>query len=412
MTKSEVPPLDDALQADLTALEALVVGNDELRQLEQLLAGFNLFETLGNVRREERHSDFLAFLLGPAQPHGFEEGFLRGFVQAALSAEPETPSTIRRIDAALFDLSEARVEREWNNIDVMVTCASERFVLLIENKIDTGEHSDQLRRYLEVVRGRFPGWSILPVFLTREGQPASHSNYHPVSYSDVHSVLNGLWGKLGNSLPPDVEVAVRHYLQMLERHIMDDTPIAVLARKIYARHTRALDIIFEHRPDAQEAIRRELVSLIEATEGTRLVYASKAYIQFVPVAWDSVETLREGSDGSWVKSPEILRFEFKQQGGLSLHLMVGPGEDSLRSRLHEISGRSEHKALFKHRSKTLGRVWTQFWRLAVYSKGDEADLSTEEKIEKVRQAWKTFVNGQLPVLTAVFVEEFIGPRTP
>ena len=68
------------------------------------------------------------------------------------------------------------------------------------------------------------------------------------------------------AVPPDVEVAIRHYVELLERHIMEDTPIAVLARKIYRRHARALDLILEHRPDAQEVMLHEIVRCVEALQ--------------------------------------------------------------------------------------------------------------------------------------------------
>ena len=43
-------------------LEDFVVGNPDLTRLETELAQFNLFEAIGVVRSEVRHSDFLAYL--------------------------------------------------------------------------------------------------------------------------------------------------------------------------------------------------------------------------------------------------------------------------------------------------------------------------------------------------------------
>ena len=37
--------------------------SDGLEKLEGMLSGFNIFEAIGAVNRELRHSDFLAFLL-------------------------------------------------------------------------------------------------------------------------------------------------------------------------------------------------------------------------------------------------------------------------------------------------------------------------------------------------------------
>jgi len=397
-------PDTDLMKTDLAALEAFVIANDELNELEQLLAGFNLFEALGNVRREERHSDFLAFLLNPAQPHGLDDAVLRAFIHLSLQAKPIEPTPIRRIDAALFEMSGVRVEREWNNIDILVTSESDKFVLLVENKVDTDEHSDQLRRYLDIVHARFPDWSVLPVFLTRDGHEASHPSYHCVSYSGIHAVLTAILARQRAGLPPDIEVVVRHYVEMLERHIMEDTRIAQLARKIYARHSRALDLIFEHRPDSQEQMREELVAAIGERDDLRLVYASKADIQFVPVAWDGIEELHRGGDGAWAKQTDILRFEFRQYGGLSLHLLVGPGQESIRRKLYAESGKAKHGGLFKKRSKKLTGQYTQFWRLGFLSKSDDAELSVQEKSIKFRDAWQVFLSGALPKLTEVFVE--------
>jgi len=47
-------------------LERFVFDNEELRRLEELLGGFNIFDALGIAGAEIRHSNFLAWLLeGP-----------------------------------------------------------------------------------------------------------------------------------------------------------------------------------------------------------------------------------------------------------------------------------------------------------------------------------------------------------
>ena len=48
---------------DRQVLEAFLVENPDLERLELLLDEFNLFEAVGVVRQELRHSDFLGFLL-------------------------------------------------------------------------------------------------------------------------------------------------------------------------------------------------------------------------------------------------------------------------------------------------------------------------------------------------------------
>ncbi|MGF2010218.1 MULTISPECIES: hypothetical protein [unclassified Nostoc] len=50
-----MPPTERAL------LESLILENEDLEKLESKLAQFNIFEAIGVVRQELRHSNFLAF---------------------------------------------------------------------------------------------------------------------------------------------------------------------------------------------------------------------------------------------------------------------------------------------------------------------------------------------------------------
>ena len=47
---------------------------------------------------------------------------------------------------------------------------------------------------------------------------------------------------------------------------MDESQIAELCRRIYRKHQRALDLIYEYRPDLQEEIRHLLETLIKEKE--------------------------------------------------------------------------------------------------------------------------------------------------
>ena len=51
------------MNEDRKTLEDLVIDNPDLERLEALLEEFNIFEVLGAVNVELRHSEFLAFLM-------------------------------------------------------------------------------------------------------------------------------------------------------------------------------------------------------------------------------------------------------------------------------------------------------------------------------------------------------------
>jgi hypothetical protein len=238
-----------ASEPDLhTALEALVIENPDLDRLEALLAEFNLFEAIGAVRHELRHSDFLAFLLDPQQNHGLADSFVTRLLQRVLQSSEDSLLPVTPIDLHLWTLGHIMVLREWQNIDLLLLDEPHRLAVIIENKIDAGEHSNQLNRYHATIRQRYPDWNILPLYLTPDGVLPSVETYLPISYALICEVIEDLTTSRASTLGADVRTLMVHYTQMLRRHIVSDSEIAELCHRIYQKHRRALDLIFEHRP--------------------------------------------------------------------------------------------------------------------------------------------------------------------
>jgi len=97
-------------QDDRKSLEALIVDDDDLGKLEAMIAEFNIFEAIGAVRSELRHSDALAFLLDPSESHGLGDAFLRRFLQKVLAMAQKAPAS--PVDVDVWDLDD--VWRELN----------------------------------------------------------------------------------------------------------------------------------------------------------------------------------------------------------------------------------------------------------------------------------------------------------
>jgi hypothetical protein len=264
-------------------LEALIFDPD-LEKLEALLAQFNIFEALGPVRQERRHSDFLAFLLNPSESHGLSDSLLKRFLRRVLLDVSEPPLGAVEID--LMDMDSARVLREWRNIDILID-DSERngLVVIIENKVDSSEHSNQLTRYQELVRQEYPHARILPVFLTPMGDGPSEKLYCPMSYNTVAEVLQNLLEAQSSTIGSDVRTLLVHYVSMLRRRIVSDSELVELCQKIYRKHQKALDTLFEYRPDLQAEVAKYCTELVNKASGLSLDRISKSYIGFCPEEW-------------------------------------------------------------------------------------------------------------------------------
>src|SRR5947209_11077978 len=74
---------------ELSALEQFVVENDDLLALESLIGRFNIFDALDIARAEIRHSNFLAFILDPAESHGQGQRFLKAILVDLLKTAPD-----------------------------------------------------------------------------------------------------------------------------------------------------------------------------------------------------------------------------------------------------------------------------------------------------------------------------------
>ena len=258
---------DSQTEQDLKALESFLVGNEDLDRLEALLDRFNIFEVIGMVNQELSHSRFLAYLLNPGKNHGLGDLFVKRFLQKILSTADSggerALAPISAIELELWDLSRLTVEREWHHVDILLRDSEHELMVVIENKIRAGERSGQLQRYMRVVEEHYPDWRVVPVFLTPDGTLPSDEAYLAVDYGVVCEVIDGVAESRAAVVNPDVKTLMFHYTEMLRRQIVEDSRVAELCRQIYQKHKRALDLIYEHRPDVQAEIRNLLEVLIE-----------------------------------------------------------------------------------------------------------------------------------------------------
>lgn len=382
---------------DLAAIESFLVDNPDLRDLERQIAPFNFFEALGVVRQELRHSDFLSFLIDPRQNHALGDVVLKRLLQRAVRGRHGL--SLSAIDIDIVSLTMAEVRREWLSIDISIADHENQIAIVIENKIDSDEHSDQCARYWNLMREQYP---MLGIFLTPDGVDSTDSRYISLSYTDVADMIEDLVASDSSTIGAEVRILLSHYVQMLRRHIVEDSQIAELCRRIYQRHKRALDLIYEYRPDRQAQIREALEGFIrEGHPDLILDHCTKTYVRFAVHEWDET-VLFERSP--WTPSGRMLLFEFKNDpAGVKLFLQLGPARDDeandVRTRLF---GAIANKHPMKPQSKLMYQ-WNVLWRRQFLTR---SDIDAEElDVGKLRSAWDSFCRIDLPALRRVVGDE-------
>jgi hypothetical protein len=269
----------------LKALERFVVDNDDLLELESRIAKFNIFDALGIARAEIRHSNFLAFILDPAESHGQGQLFLKAVLMDLLK---EAPSELRPLSPIALDgadLHGVEVRREWKNIDLLITSKEPRFAVVIENKVGAREHSDQLGRYRQTMTDHHPGLPALYVYLTPDGEEPSDESWCQYSYRNIHRVLKRVREMRHNAIGDDVLVFLDHYLSLLEARIMNDDKLDELCRQIYKTHRQALDLIWERAGGPESAALDEVENVLKQDGRWEVIGRSNRYLDLVPKAW-------------------------------------------------------------------------------------------------------------------------------
>lgn len=250
-------------------LKDFLLDIDCLELLSKWTDKFNLFDVLKITRAEIRHSNMLAWLLSPEENHGLGDRVLKAFVQYVIKNFPDNKEVFSTL---LMDFNDCEIKREWRHIDLLAISSKSKFVLCIENKIDTGEHDDQLERYKKEVEKAYPDYKKMYIYLSPNGSDSSNPEYWcSMSYHDVLEIIEKSIRKV--DLSTDINTLVENYIEIIKRDILEDEELIQICRDIYRKHQKALDLIFENKPDKAS----DLADLFRdwATEKNQIIFDKK-----------------------------------------------------------------------------------------------------------------------------------------
>lgn len=382
--------------------------SEELDALEGLLNGFNIFEAIGAVNRELRHSDFLGFLLEPSEKHGLSGKILSHFfIHYFNKFDIENAPSL--IDIGCYDYSNFVIYREWKNIDLFIVSERYKIVLAIENKIWSGEHSDQLSKYQAIVENTYPHFKHFYAYLTPSGLCSDkNDNWLPMSYSDIAMILEKSLLKIKTTSSYSVVFAIEQYLQMLERHIVEDSEISRLCKNIYRQHKHALDLIFEHKPDRASQVNELLISYLnEHGEKWDIVkdHCTKSFIRFSPKKWDNFHFQKSGT-GEWTNSKRTLLFEFQNRGdSINIILVIGPADSETRIKLFDrVQG---NKLLFNtvKSGKLTGKYKRIYTAPILQKRQANEDVDEDVLNAKVKRKIDDFFEKDFPKILSFFNDD-------
>lgn len=382
---------------DATVLKEFLLDIECLDPLAEWTSRFNLFDILKITRVEIRHSNMLAWLLSPNENHGLSDSIIHGFIQYVANSFSDDADVF---DLLLMDCHDFVVQREWHSIDILAVSYNQKFVICIENKIDSKEHDNQLYRYRKQIEDNFPDYRKMYIYLSPEGdEPSDPENWCSMGYQDVLSIVENARRK--TSLLPEAQLLVDNYITTIRRDIVGDEKLARICAEIYAKHQRALDLIFENKPDRAAMLAEIFRSWCVAKDASGEITfvpdkCNKSYTRFKTAAMSEILPDAAEANSGWNTSNYYF-YEIRNPNGRDFYIQLALSSKDIPDDLRVICDRIND--FYPSRQQKDNWQWrTPFG--TKHSKTDE-DLSEDRifeqldrKLEEIR-AFETHLKQQL-----------------
>ncbi len=393
------------MESDRTALQNFCLDNSELVRLQSIVNQFNVFVAAGLTRQEIRHSKFLSFLLNPQAPHGIGSFFLERFLQTVL-ADSEQISPVSQLDLHLWDLDDTLVETERYNIDILITNRHHGLSVIIETKVTATEHSNQLQRYKQIVKEKFPGHRVVPIFLTSDGSQATDPEYIPASFEQVSQVLTEVTDRFQRQLSDDILIAINHYQELLKRHILQNSEIEELCAAIYQKHKQAIDLIIDNIGDDRKVISDRLCEAIEAHPQLEKDYFSKSLVKTCPKLWTSL--IPDNNLPNDITYRVLVLMIRVNSDFVDICTNIQPGDSVVRERIFEVA--KNNTPPYTVGNRKLSRKWCMVSKDILLTTDEMNALDPYALADLAVDRLHAFVENRLPDLTAPLREEFGTPE--
>ncbi len=310
MKPSGEPEIDSSTEESLQKLEAFVL-DEKLRELERSLGKFNLFTTLRLHDREIIHSRMLAWLLSPDESHDLGDLFLRRWLMRVLhnfrGGSANRPSVIQ-VEVAKW--REVEVFTEWkprgskDRLDVLVNLYTEEgqsWQIAIEMKVRSVQAKGQLAKYEQALKKDYPDRDHrILLFLTRDGELADEqTDFVSVDFHHLKEALEEILAERAERLGSGPRGLIENYLNLIKNWFMDDSDIAEQAQRIYSKHSEALELLFQHRPDAVAKVTKILAERLPGVltnPGVEAYRSVRGHCYFIPKCWK----VAANDEGRWV----------------------------------------------------------------------------------------------------------------
>lgn len=342
-----------------TSINDIISCIPEIENLNIRFSEFNPFKILGVTEEEIRHSHIISWLLDPKANHGLDSSFFKTFLRTIIcSSENQSIENVTNglKKIILGDFTDLQVYREHNHIDILCISENNEIIILIENKYNSGEHSDQLNNYLSKIKTQYSKYICIPIFLSIEGLPPSHSEYLAASYQQVLDSIEQVIKVYLNRIPQAIKMFLDYYKRIISEKIMENTDLQKIAQKIYKENKAAIDFIYSIGNGIDLSIPGS--EFIKNHDNLKTVWPNPNWYSFV----DKEFHVKNKNNFQWGKGYPVQYWFSPYQGKLKICIEVGPfdsGKDRLSFLLELEKVGYKLRSSSKTESGTFTRLYSQ-----------------------------------------------------
>ena len=239
----------------------------------------NVFYATGMTTQEIKHSAFLSWLLNPKQTHKLGNLFLSRLLQKLIERNNEFDNAKSNCDilqnqgfssfSAFNNFLSAQdicVETEKtitspeSRIDIFIQSVSTDTTIVVENKIFTSTHDDQLKRYQDE-SSIYKGEKIY-IYLTPQGDVPKgidgdyQSEWCVLSYKDISDVIKKILKETqSNRTHTRLKFLMEDYVKMIDTNILKNNDnLRILCKQIKEKHAEAIELLLNYTDNTEQVV--------------------------------------------------------------------------------------------------------------------------------------------------------------
>lgn len=224
---------------------------------------FNIFRVLKLENYEIRHSNLLAWLLSPNQTHSIKGAFLKEFIEKAACK--------KSMSITYKDNDDIKVYREQDNIDILVINNTQNYLILIENKINSNQHDNQLERYAQIVEKDFQKYQKIYIYLKPEKNEEVPKYYIDMSYREIINIIKDILQQVKDM---SVKTLLEHYIKIFDSryNMVDDVSLMDICLKLqqenHKLNNKEQDIVWHMAEQRRYEIMKCLTEILTENDKT------------------------------------------------------------------------------------------------------------------------------------------------